>query len=242
MTRTKGQITIFILLGVVLLIILLFIIYMVNRTEGTTHRFTFESKTIQSYVTSCLNDISGDGLVLLGKQGGYIEPENYLITPNYRVSYLVAENQNLVPYRETMEAELARYVNQHLNDCLQGLKVFEDQGWRVLAGAPHTRVQINRLTVSIDLEFSLTVISEEKSISLDRFVTEHQVRLLHIRDSADRIVDSLIAHNNLVDLTMLSAFDLSFAVFPYKEKIIIDVEDKQSLIKQGQFHFTFAVS
>jgi len=79
----KGQVTIFIILGIVILFTVSAILYISYKT--TTKDFeTGEVKTVatvpvvfepvQSYVENCLHQVAKQGLVILGGQGGYIYP------------------------------------------------------------------------------------------------------------------------------------------------------------------------
>lgn len=78
--RKTGQVSFFVLLGVLLLIIVGFIIYLVafstkERTERevvTTQQMPTELQEINNYVVGCLDKVTQDGLELIGKRGGRI--------------------------------------------------------------------------------------------------------------------------------------------------------------------------
>lgn len=80
MSNKKSQITLFIILGLILLLIIGFLFYLttyvVKKQTGTetteTQKIKTELQPIVNYVTQCLDQTTKEGLVLLGKQGGYL--------------------------------------------------------------------------------------------------------------------------------------------------------------------------
>ena len=80
----KGQVTIFIIVGIIILFTFAGILYFTKTTvketvsaEGEHIIATVpqEFKPITDYTEGCLNQIGKRGLQLLGQQGGYIYPE-----------------------------------------------------------------------------------------------------------------------------------------------------------------------
>src|SRR3989338_4190797 len=80
----RGQITIFILVGVIILFAIAAVLY-ITKTSAT-EQFTAESEPViatvpqefqplNSYTEKCLEDTAVQGLRILGQQGGYIYPE-----------------------------------------------------------------------------------------------------------------------------------------------------------------------
>lgn len=80
MKKRKSQITLFIILGLLLFFIIGFLFYLTKYVakkqtgyETTkTQKIKTELQPIENYVTQCLDKVTKEGLVLLGKQGGYL--------------------------------------------------------------------------------------------------------------------------------------------------------------------------
>ncbi|TKJ17389.1 hypothetical protein CEE44_02540 [Candidatus Woesearchaeota archaeon B3_Woes] len=76
----KGQLTFFMLIGFVFLIVMGLVFYAGKQTTGHKTRkealvhqeTTFDIASIRSYVTACLGKVAKDGMKLLGNQGGVI--------------------------------------------------------------------------------------------------------------------------------------------------------------------------
>lgn len=78
--KKRGQVSFFIILGVLLVIIVGFVIYIAGfatkersrREVITTQQMPTEIQEINNYVVSCLQKVTMDGLELIGKRGGRI--------------------------------------------------------------------------------------------------------------------------------------------------------------------------
>lgn len=77
---TKSQITVFLILGIVMVMVLVSVILLSRHaTKKTSRQETLEAKEvsfdvqpIRNFVTECLSTVSKNGLRLMGSQGGYI--------------------------------------------------------------------------------------------------------------------------------------------------------------------------
>ncbi|MBI2102387.1 hypothetical protein HYT55_00990, partial [Candidatus Woesearchaeota archaeon] len=89
----KGQVTIFIIVGIVILFVFAGVLYFMKNTvtEQTSAEgapiiasVPAEFQPLQVYTENCLRDVAKQGLKLIGQQGGYIYPElkgKYTSTP-----------------------------------------------------------------------------------------------------------------------------------------------------------------
>jgi len=82
--KKKGQITIFIILGIIIVIAFAFVFYLsrVEVTETKLESEILKDEIIRIYITSCLEKTSDDGLELIGMQGGVIY--HYQISNEYK--------------------------------------------------------------------------------------------------------------------------------------------------------------
>lgn len=72
----KGLITVYILLGMIILLLLGSAIYVANKTLKRPSAKTAEEKPLKLYVEDCIRHLAEQGVVLLGKHGGYINPKD----------------------------------------------------------------------------------------------------------------------------------------------------------------------
>jgi hypothetical protein len=89
MTGRKGQITVFIVLGIVILISVLGYLFLIRSSEELAEReipvikeVPLELRPINNYIEWCIEEIGVSGLKRLGEQGGYIDPRGLGMTVN----------------------------------------------------------------------------------------------------------------------------------------------------------------
>ncbi len=83
MRKKRGQVTIFIILGIVLLFSTALIIFIRSQIAEvkppptpTLEKIPSELEPIRTYVSSCIEQTAADGLIKLGQQGGYLNTQS----------------------------------------------------------------------------------------------------------------------------------------------------------------------
>src|SRR3989344_8999310 len=83
---SKGQVTIFIIVGILLVLAVTLIIFV--RKEIITFKpeeiIPTEKGKVESFITSCMDQVGNDALARVGLQGGYIELPLEVIDDNTR--------------------------------------------------------------------------------------------------------------------------------------------------------------
>lgn len=110
----KSQITVFIIIGIVILFLFGLVFYVVNyaakKESGGEAQLTQEQlteiKPIQNYVAFCLDKTSADALQLLGRQGGVIFKSQGGTIKDYRAdeegAFYVKDGKYIIPYAITL--------------------------------------------------------------------------------------------------------------------------------------------
>jgi len=73
----RGQITLFIILGLVLLIGAALYVYYTNKVQistTTVPKYTGDAGQVQTFVDNCIEQVGRQGIIELGRHGGYINP------------------------------------------------------------------------------------------------------------------------------------------------------------------------
>ena len=112
-TKKRGQVTLFIILGLIILVGIVLLIYFKASAfkkwplKLITEDAPNELKPLQTFVTECLEQVSREAIVKIGLGGGYLEPTNSEYTPYYfqvnqnnptESDILVINQNNKVPY------------------------------------------------------------------------------------------------------------------------------------------------
>ncbi len=107
--NNKAQATAFIILGLLVIIILL-LLFSLTGLNPIMHTTSSAQEAEQS-LNFCLESMIDEALIMIGRQGGQINPTNFILLNSTRVSY------NL-PSLEAMEKELEEYFSTQAIKCL----------------------------------------------------------------------------------------------------------------------------
>lgn len=120
----RGQITTFIIVGVVAVIAILVLFFLRNsvfetiagadRVDGYLKG---QMNNIDKEVTRCVDEKVKNDLDILGKQGGFFEPKYYLNYYGNKISYLCMDVPPDLPCRNTMLTK--EEIEKQLNDKLK---------------------------------------------------------------------------------------------------------------------------
>ena len=112
----KGQITIFVIIGIVLLIMGYGVFLLVKSAgqapEEAAAPVPEEFKPVQNYVEACIHSIGIEGIRKLGEHGGYIEPLNPAINP-IKLKYIESDKSasDLVSIGGTSDTLVPYYIH-----------------------------------------------------------------------------------------------------------------------------------
>jgi len=127
MKHKYAQISIFALMGLVILIA--FSIFFYIRSERISPEiekaaeFPFEFAPVKNYVESCIENVGKDGIEFIGKRGGYFELPNYNYQDQFiKTAYYFYEDRSYFPKLEILQNSISGYINSELLFCLDGLK------------------------------------------------------------------------------------------------------------------------
>src|SRR3989338_1622225 len=160
----KGQITIFVLLGIVV-IIAFALINFINK-EGAKEEVIKEAEfaqninpefqPIENYINICLRESSIKSAYTIGWRGGYfVLPLERFDNDYIRVPYYYFNDIDAMPSKGNMESELGFSILKDFRDCIN-LTLFETQGFNF---------------TDEDLDVKATIINDEMIVNLNYFLT-----------------------------------------------------------------------
>ena len=226
----KGQVTIFIIVGIIVLLLMAVILYVTKTTrvsdvltEGTPalRDVPRDYLPVQRFTENCMKQIGKTSLRLLGQQGGYLYPdllgqfsdrqptESAGITLNpTKVPYWHYNTQhnseNSVSYSTlqpklyasedpemSIEAQLARFMREKLDECLDGYQSFKDQGITVEVTSPKkVTARIGEESVDFTLEMDVKAQKEGSERTLNVFYGRIPLNLKHYYQLASNIAEN----------------------------------------------------
>ncbi len=243
--RKRGQITAFIIIGIVLLIgVGIFFYYKSLSTEFKPAEIkpTKEGE-LQQYVTGCLDRIGEDAILQMGAKGGYIRLPNSI--ENNPAAYIREDSLGLVkvpfwyspndpnqdvnkaPPLEYLELQLKNYINESLPRCLANFTPLS-QSYNFINTENYTvEVVVGEENVITRLSYPFTAVSKAKQEKFEMttpFISVLPVRLKRVHDLAIAIMNAenqaTFFENMTVDLVSSDpAIPLNGLVFQCGQKI-----------------------
>jgi hypothetical protein len=133
MCNKRGQLAITIIVAIVIVAIVLgvFLFPRINLLVGDV------SPT--SYLRNCIEDDAKEVMNVVSKQGGYSDPDNYVLYEGNKIQYLCYTSENYEPcivqqplLKRHIESEIKSFVEPKARQCINDLKAqYERRGYTV---------------------------------------------------------------------------------------------------------------
>ena len=133
MFQKRGQLTIFMILALVILLVGILYFYTIKVTEDPSGFFTNERTPLVQFVDNCLTQVSDQGLRILGQNGGYIyfpqviesNPRSYLqFGPlgTIKNPYWWHDGIEAIPSLTFMEEQIEQYIENEIDGCTKATR------------------------------------------------------------------------------------------------------------------------
>lgn len=212
----KAQVTTFIILGIIL-VIAIFSLYKAKdyfiKTQWELERqrtatVPAQAQDIKIYTDACIEEIAEEGVRIMGVQGGYINiPEDPIpVTPanpfsnalsmfqrgTLKIAYWYYKtangiDKNQVPTLEQMENELASYIDENLDSCIDSFRNFPE--YNISASQPTTKAEIEDKDVLLTITYPIKMEYKDFGFQFDKFYEKIEVPLGELYNIAKLILE-----------------------------------------------------
>ena len=189
----KGQATIFVIIAI-LIVAAIAIIYF--YFPNVAQIVTGGEFTPNSYLKSCVQPTIDESVEVLSKQGGYSDPEGFVLYEGEKVKYLCysSEYYQTCAIQQPMikkhfEEEIEARVLDKADSCVRDLKTeYEKQGYSVKVGTVSNDVQIVPGAIKVIFNTDMTV-SKDTTRNFDKFEVDIQSEMYDLLLTAQSVVD-----------------------------------------------------
>jgi len=226
--KKKGQITIFITIAVIVILLSLAILFIYKFPKAQSEKsFT----DVETYIKQCVNDVAERGINLMTLQGGYIYlNKEYLETEYSNISFIL-------PERSEMELELSKYMEENLVSCADS-KLFEEYGYTIESEKPKVKTEINSMTVVSSVKFPIKIVKGQTTRTVNEFTVRSGIRLAYVYE----VIKSLREQNEWLDLSKAATEDVLINVIAYGEDFVIYyVRDTKSYVNTDNLRFVSVI-
>ncbi|MBT4825038.1 hypothetical protein HON88_07605 [Candidatus Woesearchaeota archaeon] len=212
----RGQATHYIIVGIVALILVVGIGYITSVMQKSGTLFGGPSDPVSAYTQECLQEVTKQGLSVLGQQAGHIYLDDYALEflddAPFSAPVLKVSDYQYAPYwfyqggvilddsemprlekknelDGSVQDQLERFIVESLPICLNDYKKFEEQGVVIEPTAePVAVVTFTDESVVTNLYYPLDVEREGETITVDSFNTGVNIRFKEVYELAREIV------------------------------------------------------
>mgnify|MGYP001578080982 FL=1 len=186
----KGQITIFIIFGIVIVAFAVLVYIFYPKIFST---FGFEIKSPSAYLQSCLENEILEKANILSLQGGSLNPEHYYLYEGNKIEYLCYSE---LPYaqcvmqqpmlKKHIESEIEKSIKSNAEKCLNDMKnSYLKKGYQVNLGKGNMSVELlpKRIVVLFNNSLILKKTETENYKTISFGINNNLYELISISNS-----------------------------------------------------------
>ncbi len=205
----RGQITVFIIISLILLLSVTLFLYYRNLTLQEPEVVPPQFGPVRDYVSSCMKITARQAVEKLGQQSGYINiPEQWLLDKDsyieissaglLNVPYWYYKGESRVPSINVMEQDISDYVGNNLKACLNDFEAFE-----------------KTFTIQERREIKVTVAIDKDDVRIDANY------LLKVKSKADAETTYLSDFSTILDVQLMKAYELARKIMEKENKLLL---------------------
>ena len=246
----RGQITIFIILGIIILgVLAAALFYKSEFSKSLKQNQPNEQQSIEQpvrlFIESCLKNTAEKALFENGRSGGYFILPLLSTTNLYEdVPFYYKNKQNLVPSNDLLAKETTKYLDNLLNGCLDDFTAFKERGYKITAKESSSNIILSP-SVKINTFMPVSIKGENFVKELEQFNAEiSKVEFYPALLTAKKLVETI--NNDQICLTCFADLAAENNLFVNilsinKTVQLIDIVDNDYTFNGEKFHLRFAV-
>lgn len=249
MKQKRGQITLFIIIGIVVLFGVFAVLYVNAQIKKQNQpvvteveRIPIKVEPIKQFVQGCIDQAAKDSLSVIGLTGGNVEATKYYFEDPYSFAFSATAGRNILPSLKNIESQLSDLMSAGVDYCVNNMIGFSAQGYDVLAGDFKTNVTFGAREVAIRVNYPLEITQSGSKTEISEFVSRIPIRFSYIHSVAHNISELSVKSGGAVDLSYINSVkDLNITVASNLEgQNVYLLKDDQSLLENEPYIFMMA--
>ncbi len=169
----RGQVAIFIIIAIVIVAVVVIFFLLPNSPVSVN---IGQETDPASYLRDCIEPEINTVVDVLAKQGGYTNPNNFVLYEGEKIQYLCYTSQNYQTCKvqqpllvNHIENEIKSYVEPKARDCMNNLiDDYESRGFTVQSTPGEINVDVDTGKISVEF-LSPTAITKESTQRFEKF-------------------------------------------------------------------------
>ncbi len=209
----KAQITVFIILGILMLLALTLVIVLKKEiiTFKSDEVIPTEKGKVENFITTCMDKIGDEALFKIGIQGGYVEvPEDLtdasvslIISPMNVIPFWANGMDTNIPSQLQIKDRIDEYMVDNLRPCLFEMEAFQEAYDLIEKSDLTSDTQIVDKQVIFKVHWDVEINNKAGEVVSEviNHQTESPIKLKRVRDLAERITLRELDSLKLEDIT-----------------------------------------
>jgi hypothetical protein len=210
----KGQITVFIILGILLLLALILVLTLKSEIFAfkTDEIIPTEKGKVENFLITCMDQIGEDSLFKIGVQGGYIEiPEqiardqgrSLVLSPFVSLPYWAIGPTTYIPSLDEIKLRMDTYMEDNLRQCLFDMDAFTEKYDLIEKSdiTANTKILDSKVIFEVHWDIEVKNKAGEVVSEVIDHIAESPVKLKRLHETAVRVLSKEMATLKLEDLT-----------------------------------------
>lgn len=176
--KNKGQVTVFIIVGLIILISVIVLAIFMSKTSDSKiedlGKETAEYERIKNIVDSCIQESAHDALERMRTQGGFVYiPIHYktIEIDEKDVPYWITKDEEQFPSKEIIKTQLDEYIKLSLISCVDDFQSLKDVGYEVKYEFPIVDTELkNKIIFNIDFRIDAKYSGENVRLNEFEFI------------------------------------------------------------------------
>jgi hypothetical protein len=167
----RGQVAIYVIIAIVIVAVILVLVLF----PGVRDTIAGGEFSPGSFLEDCVSEDVKSGVALLASQGGYADPEGFILHEGEKIKYLCYNSGNYETcvvqqpmIKNHFEMELGEIVTPRANECARELKeAYESRGYSVSSSSVSSQVSIIPGKIRVDFLAPMTVTKDSSQTFRD---------------------------------------------------------------------------
>ncbi|TKJ17775.1 hypothetical protein CEE44_04550 [Candidatus Woesearchaeota archaeon B3_Woes] len=178
MLNKRGQVTIFIIIGIIIIASLIFFSMQTDLTMRgdvwieETSKIPADVIPIKNYVDNCIKDIVEDEVIWLSLQGGYYNVVDGYDYEFIEIPFYFYLGESKFPSKSVIEREFSKYMEDKLPECINDFESFREIGYEINAGSISVDTSLGKM-LNMKVKYPISVKKQESKTDIKSFYLDY---------------------------------------------------------------------
>ncbi len=244
MKTKKAQITVFLIIGVIILISVGLIIYMKDKVETSMTEddleFSTAAQPVAPFVEQCIKKTLQEAIIVVAERGGAYELPPLSTKEAYKnAPYYIYGTDMYLP--TSIENNIKLYFEENIRFCTQGFT--ELPGLEIAYDEPKAEILLGENTATATVDYPLRIMEATGEITkMSRFKSSTPTRILEMSKVAEEIVKTPImfeSHCLTCINEIMKTNDFKLSMVDDYEGTFFAIVDNSTIINEEPVRFRF---